>query len=68
MAVRVRKNDKESVDRVISRFNKKVQSSRVLLNKRKARYFAKPLTKRLQRKKAVKREEYRALREKNKFT
>ncbi len=68
MAVRVRKNDKESVDRVISRFNKKVQSSRVLLNKRKGRYFSKPLTKRLQRKKAVKREEYRALREKNKFT
>lgn len=68
MAVRVRKNDKESVDRVISRFNKKVQSSRVLLSKRKARYFAKPLTKRLQRKKAIKREEYRALREKNKFT
>lgn len=68
MAVRVRKNDKESVDRVVSRFNKKVQSSRVLLNKRKSRYFSKPLTKRLQRKKAVKREEYRALREKNKFT
>jgi ribosomal protein S21 len=68
MSVKVRKNEKESVDRVISRFNKKVQASRVLLAKRKSRYFAKPLTRRLQRRKAVKREEYRALREKNKFT
>lgn len=68
MTIRVRKNDKESVDRVISRFNKKVQSSRILLSKRRNRYFSKPLTKRLQRQKAVKREEYRALREKQKFT
>jgi ribosomal protein S21 len=68
MTIRVRKNDKESVDRVISRFNKKVQASRILLNKRRGRYFAKDLTRRLQRQKAVKREEYRALREKNKFT
>ena len=68
MTIRVRKNDKESVDRVISRFNKKVQASRILLNKRRGRYFSKSLTKRLQRQKAVKREEYRALREKNKFT
>lgn len=68
MSIRVRKNDKESVDRVISRFNKKVQSSRILLNKRRSRYFAKPLTKRLQRQKAVKREEYRELRDRQKFT
>lgn len=68
MTVRVRKNDKESVDRVISRFNKKVQASRILLNKRRSRYFSKDLTRRLQRQKAVKREEYRELRERNKFT
>lgn len=68
MVIRVRKNDKESVDRVISRFNKKVQSSRILLNKRRNRYYSKPLTKRKQRKKAIKREEYRKLREKTKFT
>lgn len=67
MAIKVVKNDKESVDRVISRFNKKVQASRILLKKRNGRYFQKPLTKRLQRQKAVKREEYRALREKNRF-
>lgn len=67
MAIRVEKNDKESVDRVISRFNKKVQASRILLQKRTGRYFQKPLTKRLQRKKAVKREEYRELKDKNRF-
>ncbi|MFC1811010.1 hypothetical protein ACFLZH_05905 [Patescibacteria group bacterium] len=67
MTVRVVKNEKESVDRVISRFNKKVQGSRILLKKRTGRYRQKPLTKRLVRKKAVKREEYRALREKNRF-
>ncbi|MCD6109672.1 30S ribosomal protein S21 [bacterium] len=68
MTIRVRKNEKESVDRVISRFNKKVQASRILLTKRRSRYFSKALTRRLERQKAVKREEYRALREKNKFT
>ena len=67
MTVRVVKNEKESVDRVISRFNKKVQGSRILLQKRTRRYRQKPLTKRLVRQKAVKREEYRALREKNRF-
>lgn len=67
MTVRVVKNDKESVDRVISRFNKKVQASRILLKKRTSRYHAKDDTKRITRRKAVKREEYRELREKNRF-
>lgn len=67
MPVKVVKNDKESVDRVISRFNKKVQASRILLKKRTTRYFSKPDTKRIVRTKAIKREEYRALREKNRF-
>ena len=67
MAVKVVKNDKESVDRVISRFNKKVQASRILLKTRNSRYFSKPDSKRIVRKKAVKREEYRAIREKNRF-
>jgi hypothetical protein len=31
MAITVYRNSKESLDRLISRFNKKVQSSRVLL-------------------------------------
>jgi ribosomal protein S21 len=67
MTVKVVKNDKESVDRVISRFNKKVQASRILLKKRTSRYFSKDDTKRITRRKAVKREEYRAIREKNRF-
>ncbi len=67
MTVKVIKNDKESVDRVISRFNKKVQASRILLKKRTGRYFKKDDTRRITRTKAVKREEYRAIREKNRF-
>jgi len=67
LVVKVVKNDKESVDRVISRFNKKMQGSRIPILKRSRRYHTKPLTKRLVRRKAVKREEYRAIREKNKF-
>ncbi|MBU1446553.1 hypothetical protein KKD70_04815 [Patescibacteria group bacterium] len=65
--ISVWKNAKESVDRVISRFNKKVQASRLLLQKRRSRYHAKDLTKRQVRGRAVKREEYRAIREKNRF-
>jgi ribosomal protein S21 len=68
MPIKVVKNDKESVDRVISRFNKKVQSSRILLKKRKNRYYSKPPTKNQIRKRAIKREEYRDLREKTRFT
>lgn len=67
MPVRVVKNEKESVDRVISRFSKKMQGSRILILKRNKRYFTKADTKRITRRKAVKREEYRAIREKNKF-
>ena len=67
MPVTVVKNDKESVDRVIARFNKKVQASRLLLILRERRYFKKPPTKRLIRKKALKRTYYRTLRERNKF-
>jgi hypothetical protein len=68
MAVTVYKNDKESVDRVISRWNKKVQASRILLQKRQRRYHSKEATKRQVRMKAVKRDEYRAKREKNRFS
>ena len=67
MTVTVYKNDKESVDRVISRWNKKVQASRILLQRRQRRYRVKPATKRQMRMKAVKRDEYREKREKNRF-
>jgi ribosomal protein S21 len=65
--ITVVKNDKESVDRVISRFNKKVQASRILLVSREKRYRKKALTKRLQRKKAIMREFHRAQKEKKRF-
>jgi len=65
--ITVVKNDKESVDRVISRFNKKVQASRILLVSREKRYRKKALTKRLQRKKAIMREFHRDQKEKKRF-
>ena len=67
MAVKVYKNSKESLDRLISRFNKKVQGSRVLLEVKSRRYYKKPLTKRLVRKAAVMREYYRSKNEKMQY-
>lgn len=67
MAVFVLKNSKESVDRLIARFNKKVQASRILLQVRERRYYKRPLKKRQLRARAVKREHYRGMKEKMKF-
>lgn len=67
MAIRMRKNPKESLDRLISRFNKKVQASRVILEVKNKRYHKKPLTKRLRRNAAVMREFYRDKKNKMQF-
>lgn len=67
MKVTVWKNEKESNERSITRFNKKVQASRKLLQIKNDRYHKKALTKRKARKAAVMREHYRSLKEKNKF-
>ena len=67
MAVSVAKNSKESVDRLISRFNKKVQGSRVLLEVKNRRYHKKPKTKRLVRQAAVVRDQYREKRNKMQY-
>lgn len=67
MAVYITKNPKESVDRLISRFNKKVQGSRVLIEVKNRRYRKKPITKRLTRQSAVMREHYRAKRNKMQY-
>ncbi len=48
-----RKDDRESVENLIRRFNKKVQQSGVLSVARRKRQFEKPLTKREQREIAV---------------
>ena len=67
MKVTVWKNDKESNERAISRFNKKVQGSRKLLEIRSKRYHTKPENKRHARAAAIMRDFYRAAREKSKF-
>ncbi|PIZ75158.1 hypothetical protein COY05_04690 [Candidatus Peregrinibacteria bacterium CG_4_10_14_0_2_um_filter_38_24] len=67
MRVTVWKNEKESNERLVTRFNKKVQSSRKLLKVRSGRYNKKAPTKRLKRIVAVMRESYRSQKEKSKF-
>ncbi len=67
MAVKVYKNQKESLDRLISRFNKKVQGSRIILEVKNRRYHKKPLTRRLKRQSAIKREFYRAKRDRMQY-
>lgn len=49
----IRKDDKESLENLIRRFNKKVQQSGVLGVARRNKYFEKPLSKRAQREIAI---------------
>ncbi len=67
MRVTIWKNDKESNERAITRFNKKVQASRKLLKVRGERYHKKDDTKRQARQSAVMREHYRSQKERSKF-
>ena len=67
MRVTIWKNDKESNERAITRFNKKVQASRKLIVLRDKRYYEKDESKRHSRAKAIMRDHYRAQREKGKF-
>ncbi len=67
MTVVVYKNQKESLDRLISRFNKRVQGSRIILEVKNRRYYKKAKTRRLVRASAIKREFYRAKREKMQY-
>jgi len=48
-----RKDDKESLENMIRRFNKKVQQSGVLGIARRKKYFEKPLSKREERSIAI---------------
>ncbi|PIQ77787.1 hypothetical protein COV82_02870 [Candidatus Peregrinibacteria bacterium CG11_big_fil_rev_8_21_14_0_20_46_8] len=61
------KNSKESNEKLVGRFLKKVQASRILTIAKDKQYFKKPLKKRGIRMAAVKREFYRAQREKQKY-
>ncbi len=67
MAIKVVRNPKESVDRLIARFNKKVQSSRIMPLLKAKRYFKRPLRKREVRAAAIMRSHYRSQRERMKF-
>ncbi len=67
MAITLWKNQKESVDRLISRFNKKVQSSRIILLSKERRYRKKKPSLRHQPTAALMRTHYRQQREKQKF-
>ena len=67
MAIRVTKNDKESTDRMIQRFNRKVQQSRIVQKLRNERYHQRKPTKHRMRAAAKMRAFYRAEREKMKF-
>lgn len=67
MRVTIWKNDKESNERSITRFNKKVQGSRKILKVRSSRYHKKAATTRQVRQAAIKRDFYRTRREKSRF-
>lgn len=58
------KNPKESFDRLMGRFNKKVQGSRIVTAVKSRRYYKKPPTKRKIRQAAIMREHYRSQRAK----
>ena len=67
MKVVVVKKPKESDERLIARFNKAVQKTKKVPRIRDAKFRKKKPTKRLVRQGAIKRDEYRAKREKSKF-
>jgi ribosomal protein S21 len=67
MPVKVIRNAKESVDRLIARFNKKMQSSKIIVRMKAKRYHKRPLRKREVRAAAVMRDMHRSRREKQKF-
>lgn len=67
MQVTIVKKEKESNERAISRFTKRVQASRKLQKVRSDRYHSRKSTKRQVRAGAVKREEYRAKRARRSF-
>lgn len=67
MPIVVKRNPKESSERVLGKFNKIIQKSRVVMEARNSRYRKAKPTKRLIKQKALMREMYRAKREKAKF-
>ncbi|MCL5112897.1 MAG: 30S ribosomal protein S21 [Patescibacteria group bacterium] len=56
-----RKDNKESIDNLLRRFNRKVQQSGILAKVKQDQFFEKPISKRDRRKKAIIRQERRNL-------
>ncbi len=67
MSIKVIRNTKESSDRLVQRFNKKVQSARILLLVKGKRFHKQEPRKRQVRAAAIIREAHRNTREKAKF-
>lgn len=61
------KKKNESNERLISRFKKVVQRSRVIMSTKRGKFHTNPLTKKQIREAAVKRDFYRKQREKKRF-
>ncbi|HTE21857.1 MAG TPA: 30S ribosomal protein S21 [Candidatus Limnocylindria bacterium] len=56
-----RKDSKESVENVLRRFTRKVQSAGVVAGAKQAQHFEKPISKRDRREKAIQRRERKSL-------
>ncbi|OGJ55975.1 30S ribosomal protein S21 [Candidatus Peribacteria bacterium RIFCSPHIGHO2_02_FULL_52_16] len=67
MAIHAHKKGDESNDRLQQRFKKQVQKSGLLKMLRERNVYKHPLTRRLQRLRALKREGYRAANKKKQF-
>ncbi|MFA6521431.1 MAG: hypothetical protein WCT53_03545 [Candidatus Gracilibacteria bacterium] len=65
--IHLKKNPKESNEKLIARFQKKVQGSRILLMAKEKMYHKKPAKKGAIRKRAIMREHYRSVREKQRY-
>lgn len=63
----LKKQPQESNEKLISRFQKKVQGSRIILKAKEKMYFKKPVKKGKIRMRAIMREYHRAQREKQKY-
>lgn len=66
-AIHITKNPKESNEKMIARFQKKVQGSRVVIMAKERKYYKKPFKKKEIRARAIMREHYRSLREKQRY-
>lgn len=67
MAIHAHKRPEESNDRLQQRFKQQVQKSGLVKLLRERKIHARKPSKRLQRKRALKREQYRAVNSKKKF-